>query len=363
VFLSKHDFVFLILGYVFGVIWRKGNKMATIQVRKGKKSTTYRVEFMREGKRISKSFKLKKDAQKFMALLLVDNDLANSLTNHILTTLNFSDAVKKLLDQDTGKDRSKHQRLNYWVSVFGDKPVGKVTRQQIKEQLKVLSIDKAPATLNRYKAAIGALYSYLSDEFDVDYNPVKGIRQYTENNARTRFLSDSELSSLFTAVKKSNWNQLYLLVLMALTTGARRSEMILLKWDDINFKTKTAHLPKTKNGEQRILTLTSELVTELMKYRNISEYVFPHPNVPNASFRNFDIHWQNALAQTNITDFRFHDLRHTCASLLAMNGASLLEIAEVLGHKSITMTQRYSHLCVTHKAKLTDRVFGGIVNA
>ena len=336
--------------------------MATLQARKGKKNTTYRVEFMREGKRISKSFKIKKDAQKFMALLLVDNDLANSLTNHILTTLSFFDAVTQLLDQDTGKDPSKHQRLKHWVSIFGDKPVGKVTRQQIKEELKALSNEKAPATLNRYKAAIGSLYAYLSDEFDIDYNPVKGIRQYTENNARTRFLNDGELSSLFSTAKSSKWDQLYLLILMAITTGARRSEMLTLKWSDINFKAKTAHLPNTKNGEQRILTLTSDVITELMKFRNIDGYIFPHPNMPNNYFRNFDIHWQSALITADIKDFRFHDLRHTCASLLAMNGASLLEIAQVLGHKSITMTQRYSHLCVTHKAKLTDRVFGGIIN-
>ncbi|WP_354624825.1 site-specific integrase [Psychromonas sp. MME2] len=297
-----------------------------------------------------------------MALLLVDDDLANSLTNHILTTLTFSDAVKKFLAQDLGKDSSKHQRLNYWVSIFADKTVGKITRQQIKDELKLLSNDKALATLNRYKAAIGALYSYLSDEFDIDYNPVKGIRQYAENNGRTRFLTAEEISRLFITVKESTWGQLYLLVLMALTTGARRTEMLTLKWDNINFKSKTAHLPITKNGDQRILTLTADVIAELMKYRNISGYVFPHPREPKRYFRNFDIHWRVALSDAKISDFRFHDLRHTCASLLAMNGASLLEIAQVLGHKSITMTQRYSHLCVSHKAKLTDRVFGGIVN-
>jgi len=337
--------------------------MATLQVRKGKKSTTYRVEFMRDGSRISKSFKLKKEAEKFRALLLVDNDFAHSLTNHTLTSLAFSDAVKQFLDQGVGKDPSKQQRLLHWVSLFGDKPVGKVTRQQIKAELKLLSLDKAPATLNRYKSSIGSLYSFLLNEFDIDYNPVKGIKQYTENNARTRFLSDVELPRLFKAVKKSKWEQLYLLVLMAITTGARRTEMTSLTWNCINLKTKTAHLPHTKNGEQRILTLTSDVITELMKYRKIDGFVFPHPSDPKAYFSNFDIHWQGALSKANIYDFRFHDLRHTCASLLAMNGASLLEIAEVLGHKSITMTQRYSHLCIEHKANLTDRVFNGIVNA
>jgi integrase len=336
--------------------------MANLQVRKGKKTTTYRVEFMREGKRISKSFKLKKEAEKFQALLLVDNDLAHSLTNHILTSLSFSDAVKQFLDQGIGRDPSKQQRLLFWASIFGDKPVGKVTRQQIKAELKWLSQNKAPATLNRYKSSIGSLYSFLLHEFDIDYNPVKGIKQYTENNARTRFLSDVELSCLFKVVKKSKWKQLYLLVLMAITTGARRTEMTSLTWDRIDLKNKTAHLPKTKNGEQRVLTLTNDVIAELMKFRKGGGYVFPHPNNPKLYFSNFDTHWQKALKKSNILNFRFHDLRHTCASILAMNGASLLEIAQVLGHKSITMTQRYSHLCIGHKANLTDRVFGSIVN-
>ncbi len=337
--------------------------MATIQTRKGKSGNTYRVEFMRNGSRISKSFKLKKEAQKFAALVLVDDDLANYLTNHTLTTLKFSDAVRKFLDQDNGQDPSKHQRLHYWVSIFGNLTVGKVTRQQVKAELKRLSNDKAPATLNRYKAALGSLYRYLSNEFEIDYNPVKGIQQYAENNARTRFLTDEEIQNLLIKVKQSQWHQLYLLVLMALTTGARRTEMLSLKWDQINFKTKTAHLEETKNGEQRILTLTKDVISELLKHRRAIGYVFAHPEDPNKYFRNFDLYWRAALKDAKITDFRFHDLRHTCASMLAMNGASLLEIAQVLGHKSITMTQRYSHLCVEHKANLTDRVFGGIINA
>ncbi|WP_202973160.1 site-specific integrase [Psychromonas sp. psych-6C06] len=247
---------------------------------------------MRDGNRISKSFKIKKEAEKFRALLLVDNDFAHSLTNHTLTSLAFSDAAKQFLDQGVGKDPSKQQRLLHWVSVFADKPVGKVTRQQIKAELKLLSLDKAPATLNRYKSSIGSLYSFLLHEFDVDYNPVKGIKQYTENNAHTRFLSSEELHRLFQAVKKSNWEQLYLLVLMVVTTGARRTEITSLTWGDINFKTKTAYLPKTKNGEQRILTLTSDVVTELIKYTKIGGFVFPHPNDQKRYFKNFDIHWQ-----------------------------------------------------------------------
>lgn len=336
--------------------------MATVQTRKGKRGTTYRVEFMRGGSRISKTFKIKKEAQLFAAQLLVNNNFAQSLTNQTLNNLSFSEAVKQYLKQDNGKDASKHQRLKHWSKVFDSKPVGKVTRQQIRTELKKLSETAQPATLNRYKAAIGSLYKYLSNELDTDYNPVKGIPHFQENNARTRFLSDGELPELLKAAKQSGWERLYLLVLMAITTGARRSELTKLDWSSVDLKKRTAHLGQTKNGQQRILTLTGEVISELMKFRQKDGFLFPHPNNEHSHFKNFDFYWKQALSLAGIENFRFHDLRHSCASLLAMNGASLLEIAEVLGHKSVTMTQRYSHLCIGHKANLTDRVFGSISN-
>jgi integrase len=337
--------------------------MAAIQARKGKKGTTYKVEFMRGGSRISKTFKIKKDAQKFAASLLVDDSFSHALTNHTLNTLTLSQAVEMYLQQDNGKDPSKIQRLTYWVQLYGDKPVGKITRQQIRTELKALiTSGRSQPTANRYKAALGALYSYLTQEFDIDYSPVKGIAQFEENSGRTRFLTVKEINSLLSATKQSSWDRLYLLVLMAITTGARRTELLTLDWTNIDFKTRTAHLTQTKNGEQRVLTLTQDVVSELMKFRQVSGFLFPHEHNACGYFKVFDFHWRAALTQARIKNFRFHDLRHTCASLLAMNGASLLEIAQVLGHKSITMTQRYSHLCTEHKASLTDRVFGGIAH-
>ncbi len=69
---------------------------------------------------------------------------------------------------------------------------------------------------------------------------------------------------------------------------------------------------------------------------------------------------KKALEDADIKDFRFHDLRHTCASYLAQSGASLLEIAEILGHKQISVTKRYAHLCIEHKSSLINRVLGDI---
>ncbi len=76
----------------------------------------------------------------------------------------------------------------------------------------------------------------------------------------------------------------------------------------------------------------------------------------DAPYEHFDAHWYAALEASGINDFRFHDLRHTTASMLAAQGASLLEIADVLGHKTLTMVKRYSHLVVDHKAKVIEKM-------
>lgn len=335
--------------------------MTTIQARKGKKGTTYRVQFMRDGVRVSKSFSNKKDAQKFSARWLVDDSFSESLTNQTLNTLLLSDAIHEFLSVYTGKDSSLPQRIGYWECALGSIPVGKVTRPKIRTELRKLLQTHSPATVNRYKAALGTVYRYLLEEHDVSYNPVHGIPLFTENNGRTRFLDNSEMNRLLCSCKNSGWGRLYLLVLMAITTGGRRSELITCRWENVDLKARTVYLGSTKNGEPRMLTLTQEVIEELMLFRRVSGYVFPLPKRPDTYFRNFDCYWKHALHESNIKDFRFHDLRHTCASILAMNGASLLEICNILGHKSITMTQRYAHLCVSHRQALTERVFGKLV--
>lgn len=338
--------------------------MASVQKITGKRGTTYRVQFMRNGRRVGKTFPRKKDAEQFLAQIVVSDDLADALTGAALSTIPLSKSVRDFLDQYKGRDRSMIQRLGWWADRLGDKPMGKIQRQHIKAALDALKQDeKSPATINRYKAAISSVFEWFNDEHDTKHNPAREVRQQAENNGRTRFLSDSELDSLLAAAKRSKWDRLHLLIHLAITTGARRGELISLKWSDIDFQRKTAHLERTKNGSQRVLTLTNAVIQELMPFRQVGDaYLFPHTGKLRGPFVEFDHHWQACLVDAKIADFRFHDLRHSCASLLAKNGATLLEIADHLGHKTMTMVKRYAHLCTAHKAALTERIFGDIAS-
>jgi integrase len=129
---------------------------------------------------------------------------------------------------------------------------------------------------------------------------------------------------------------------------------------DVDVKAGRALVRDSKNGEQRTLPLAGKVLEALrgLKLRGSarSEYVFPQPSGLPGQYEHFDAHWRGALKAAEIEDMRFHDLRHTTASMLAAQGASLLEIADVLGHKTLAMVKRYSHLVVDHKAKVIDRL-------
>jgi integrase len=153
---------------------------------------------------------------------------------------------------------------------------------------------------------------------------------------------------------------------LALSTGMRQAEIMTLPWEQIDFERKSITLYKTKNGEIRVVPLVGLASAELMshgKVRNLKNpYVFPGRHIASANFPRQA--WEKALERAEITDFHFHDCRHSAASELAMNGASLHEIAAVLGHKTLAMVQRYAHLSEQHTMSVVERmneaVFGSM---
>jgi len=227
-------------------------------------------------------------------------------------------------------------------------------------QLKKTGKPRAASTINCLRARLSAIFRYAIENDYVTSNPVAGTKTWTLNNKRERFLNDEERSRLLDVCRQSEWARLYLLVLMALTTGARLGEMLNLRWSDLDLAKRRATLHKTKNGSKRVLTLPVTVIDELMGFREIGKgLLFPSQRKPDKPFE-FRKHWNRAVKDTGLDDFRFHDLRHSAASYLVMNGATLYEAGEVLGHKSLQTTKRYAHLSVEHKQALTDRIMGEI---
>jgi integrase len=169
------------------------------------------------------------------------------------------------------------------------------------------------------------------------------------------------------ACRISEAPDLYLAVLMAITTGARRNEIMALTWGAIDLDAGTVTLSGEKTKTPRTVALAPEVATLLRaRPRGIgAALVFPAPPDPKRPDRppvpvDLQSAWETALRRAGIIDFRWHDLRHTAASCMAMQGASSAEIAGVLGHKTLQMVHRYSHLSPAHVAQasalISDRL-------
>lgn len=186
-------------------------------------------------------------------------------------------------------------------------------------------------TIKTYKIALQA---FLTEAKEAGYNTAElNIKIKQKGNKRIRYLTEEEAERLI-----RNSGKLRLLIIMALCTGMRKSEMLNLKWQDIDLKAKLIHIEETKNGERRSIPISEILMKELEQEppKNQTEKVI--------TVHSLEFHFRQLKKKCEIKNFHFHDLRHTFASWLAMKGVSLYTIKELLGHKSILMTQRYAHL-------------------
>lgn len=330
----------------------------------------------------TKTFRYKRDARTW-AMRIEGDQQAIAAFESPSAGITFDQLADEYLNQWQGRDVSVPAKVAFWKSQLGNERLINIDAPMIKAALdhyangvalrgdgvdekgraKVARTGKkrAPATVNRTRAALSTIFKFAIKEKNyLKENPVYLVPSRTENNKRKRFLSDKERVALLSACRASDCDKLYLLVLLALTTGARQGELLGLHWDEIDFKARTATLKMTKNGESRILTIPESTMAELCRFREVgSGLIFPSKTKWRRPFE-FRKHWNKALLVAGIEDFRFHDLRHSCASMLVMNGATLYETAQILGHKSTQTTARYAHLSVEHKQALTDRIMGDL---
>jgi integrase len=223
--------------------------------------------------------------------------------------------------------------------------------------------ERSGPDVNRTMAALSSALTYGVKELEwLEESPMKRVRKFAESPGRVRYLSDSELPELLQFCRQSKNEHLLLAVLLSLSTGGRQTEIMSLTWKQIDLKAQTATLLDTKNGTMRILPIVGEAFEILKERANVrkidDDRLFPAgPKAKTpGTFVDLRAPWEAVLASANITDFHWHDLRHTCASYMAMSGVSLLEMAKLLGHKTLAMTMRYAHLS-PHK---TVEIGGGL---
>ncbi len=346
--------------------------MATIEKRAGLNgSINYRVRVRLRGfPAQTASFQRLTDAKKWVQ----QTESAIREGRHFKTVESRKHILKEAVERyiqfvlptkKPNSQRDQKKQLEWWSDAIGYLSLADVTPAIIAEQRDKLSHgktsrgDRTNATVNRYLAILSHLFTVSVKEWGWAHeNPVLKVTRLREPRGRVRFLSDEERKNLLNACKQSESAYLYTVVVLALSTGARKMEILGLKWEDIDLTRGIITLHETKNGERRVLILTSlalELIKQHAKIRILKcAYVFPAKSIDKPI--DLTTPWETALLRAEIKDFRFHDLRHSAASYLAMNGASLAEIAEILGHKTLQMVKRYAHLSDAHTSKVVEKM-------
>jgi len=276
--------------------------------------------------------------------------------------------IKKDLPKNPKAFLKQQQLMLWWKGKLGKYYLNHISPSLIAAYRDELLVEtthrgsiRTPSTVNRYLAALSKAFTICIREYGLlKENPVLLITRPSESKGRERYLTLDEINRLLDVCRYSRSPHLYPVVVFALATGARRGEILNLKWENLNGSNATFR--DTKNGESRTISLTPHLLdilkTERTRRITFSIYIFPSQD--GAQPADITCAWKEAVKKANLTNIRFHDLRHTAASHLAMNGASTLEIAAILGHKTLAMVKRYSHFSDSATAKVLQRMNNAI---
>ena len=229
---------------------------------------------------------------------------------------------------------------------------------------------RTPATVLRYMALLSHVFNVAVKEWEwLAESPMSRVKKPKVSNNRIRYLSADELERLRTQAARSENPYLLTVLEVAVGTGMRYSEIMTLRWRNVLFEGDTTALvllEQTKNSEPRGVPLAGKAFETVRALRdahkkanhgkvNTAALLFPSTRTKDRPVQ-MRKSWETALERAGIEHFRFHDLRHTTASYLAMEGATAPEIAEVLGHKDLQMVKRYAHLSKAHISKVLEKM-------
>jgi len=356
--------------------------MARIEKRKGRDgANAYRVQVRLKGhKHQTATFSSLTDAREWAKNTEADIQRGLRFDDHHARKYTLVDAIAKYLEAATLEVHPRHtqqrrKQLSWWSDRLGANFLADVTVDKINECKRELMATKGgrgtaspsrfkPATVNHYLTALSAVLAYATKELNwLRFNPMQSIKKLELKNSRVRFLSTEERAKLLHICHRRH-PLLYPLVLLAISTGMRKGELLALHWKDVDFSKQVLRIEQSKNGDKRSVPLTGrafQMLQEMHKVRHIhSDLIFARSDGKAAI--ELKKQWEGAVKEAEIENFRFHDLRHTAATYLLESGATLPQLSAILGHRSIQMVKRYAHLdenyAIEVVERMTKRVFG-----
>lgn len=346
--------------------------MATFKVIKGKNSVSIKAIIRRTGyktrcKNFSKITQAKEWAKKIEVQMKegtykeTNFDISDNLQSKFVYTKDLIIYYKNNIAPIRYSYAEKYNVIyDWWIEKIGDiklKELSSSILSNCKQLLinekitkKQQLVNRSNNTVNKYLMALSAILTYAYREIEViDVNPMQKVKALKKPNGRTRFLNKDEIKLLAQACKNKG-EDVYLFFLLLISTGGRYSEVLNLKTENIDKKNNRVHFLNTKNNTNRGVGINSELLQMIEDYCSKNEidsgYIFYNKKKQKLTYIRGQL--IKIINDVGLQDFHIHDLRHTFASISAENGANLLEIAILLGHKSLVMARRYSHLTQQH---------------
>lgn len=339
--------------------------MATMKVvtdRHGKRR--YRTRVRCKGFYASKTHRNKREAERWARLMEDRAELSRSTPITQATVRTVAEMIDRycaevLPHKARNTQKSQYGQLLFWRELLGGLRLADATTPVIAGGKAALA-PRGNATVNCYLAALQHAFGVAVKEWQwLEHNPVRNVLRLPPPQSRVRMLSPAERARLLFYCRLVPCRSLETMVIVALSTGPRKSEIRNMKFADYDRSRGTVVLDRTKNGERRtvrLFGLAAQKMAELYDSRAEGQvYFFPSPKNPGRPVE-IRYSWELCLEKAEITNFCFHDLRHSAASYLAAQGATLADIKEILGHKSIQTTQKYTHLTESHTAALVQRM-------
>ena len=257
-------------------------------------------------------------------------------------------------------------RIAQLLPIFGSRPAESIRKSEIVSWLAEQAAQRnwAASSRNRWQATFSLVFRVGIDNEKIERNPAARIRRKTESNGRVRFLSDHEEARLRKAIQH-RFPEFLPHLLLSLHTGMRMSEQYGLRWNQVDLERRQIHLRKTKNGDPRTIPLNDVALSALQDLKGENrkaarkvagtDPVFPSLRSDD-SLQGSRGWFPTALAEARIDAYSWHCNRHTFASRLVMAGVDLRTVAELLGHRTLQMVMRYSHLAPEHQASAVERL-------
>lgn len=294
---------------------------------------------------ITKSFNTRQDAERWARSVEVSLDRGTYVDPTEAERVTLGDLIGRYI-KEVLPSMKGYVEDSYRLRAIQRKDISKINMARLSSvQIAAYRDDRltevAPNTVIRELAYLSSVINHARREWGINIsNPVQMVRKPAMPQGRNRLVTEDELHRLLEQLEPTGRRNPWMkpLVLLALETGMRRGELLQLRWTDINLQNRTATLWETKNGDRRVVPLSSKATDTLQKApRSLCGRVFPIKQAAQAKA------FKEALKRCNLDDLHFHDLRHTAITNMAKKLPNVIELAAVSGHKSLRMLQRYYH--------------------